>query len=192
MCMQKGNTPMNCDVFCLEDITREQFGDINITGNLFLNANGVFKSGDITVGEDLISLGTPLRVSNVKVNGNLTFSKRNPFLFDSLSVKGKCIINSSSKKKTIVPIDCDVFCVNDEDWIPSDICITGNLYIANKNIDYFGHIETGEDIFLENSGINTTSMKSQGTIYVYGEKKRAFDFDSLVALEGCEIYSDIQ
>lgn len=189
MCISKNNTPMNCDVFCLEDITRKQFGDINITGNLFLSAVGAFKAGNIFVGEDLISFGTSLRVDKVKVGGNLIFSQRNSFLFDSLSVKDTCIINSSPESTT-VPIDCDVFCVN-EGSLPSDICITGNLYISNTN-GCFTHIETGEDVFLENSGIEVLNIKSQGTVHAYGERKKTFKFDSLVALEGCELYSDIQ
>jgi len=189
MCKPKGKIPINCDVFCFEDITRKHFGDINISGSLIINADGVFKANDITLGGDLISSNTSLNVGKVKITDN--FISENPTLFDSLVVGETCIMGMSfyKPKNTRPPIDCDVFCV--DGYLPQEVCITGNLYISNADMHHLTYIETGEDIFLESTSIDLYDIKSQGSIYTYGKKKKAFNFDSLIALEGCEIYSEI-
>jgi len=190
MCKPKCPKPMNCDVFCSEDNnTREHFGDINITGNLFVDKTIPFRANNISVGENFEARKSTVVANDITVKDSLVFDKDCYFRFSSLDVSEKCVVGkphlNSNPKPT--PIDCDVFCING--FVPDNICITGNLYIKGAEfLSDCGDFDVGEDIFIESSRIRTHSIKSQGTIYVDGKTKKGFGFFELVALRGCKIY----
>ncbi len=191
MCKLKELTPMNCDVFCFEDISQKHFGNINITGTLCIDAKGIFKANDTFIGEDFIAFGNPLCLKNIKVNGNFMCEKCIHVQFTSLKVEGACLLGKAVSLSKKTPVDCDVFCI--DGTLPQNVCITGNLYVANASEPtLLSDIEVGEDVFIESSSIKAYNIKSQGATYVYGKEKKAFSFGSFTSLEGCEIYTDIE
>lgn len=191
MCTPKSFTPMNCDVFCVKG-NSPKLEDICITGNFFISQNAPVKGKNVYVEGDMVVENVPITFNKVEVKGKLLNYGRCNFNFNSLSIGDTCIIGTVNErsKRFQSPVNCDVFCI--ESHLPADICITGNLYIANnEKFPVPTTIDVGKDIYVDCARLRAYEIKSHnGSVYVYGNAIRAFMFDCFVAMNGCQIYSE--